>query len=58
MLAERGDLAGAIEQLEAAASAAPGDPTALRNLAAALEQGGESGRAAELRARAAALGAP
>lgn len=58
LLARRGDLAGAIEQLEAAAGAAPGDPTALRNLAAALEQGGESGRAAELRARAAALGAP
>jgi tetratricopeptide (TPR) repeat protein len=55
VLAARGDLAGAIDQLEAAARAAPGDPDALRNLAAALEQAGDRDRAAGLRARAAAL---
>lgn len=57
LLARSGQLEAAIEQFEAAVLAAPRDPVPLLNLATVLERQGDRARAAELRARAAALGA-
>jgi Flp pilus assembly protein TadD len=57
VLARLGRLDEAIAQFETAIAAAPRDPVPRLNLAAALEQRGDFRRAAELRARAATLGA-
>ena len=56
LLWRSGQWDAAIEQFDAAVQAAPHDPVLLLNLATAWEKKGDAARAAELRARAAALG--